>query len=733
MKHQEPYKESVSLTSSSILISKARAIFNKVRKVGLVPPDSNRYILPFSKSQRWASSTWLNPFSNRICLILFPSFFRYSASTEVKRGNLWETLGNHIWILLSLLAIFVSVMRLKALVFFLFVILSSTVNAQIETIWETNHPVGNDKLEIMFHKQDSVGNHYTGGAIDTVYFISKFNSSGVHQWTHSGDFNLNRFPEYPLFDTQTVIRSWFSDIVIDDSVLYISGTKQYPSPGNHHFNFILKLKRNGDSIGFRNVVKDDIPLSDLWSDVGFKPIIKVFDNQVYLFTSMWAGANYVGTENITFFKYNKNLNRLNYRVFDGFSTFSTDKIIHTELFDNMILIHSLSGSQPRDLVCDSSFVVIWDKAYGIAGTNNSKTITPIIEDSIVYNFSSLKDTSRKRPAPDYFGYTSHIKGFNVFTGNLVDSTFFNETTTSDDFITDALINQGNIYVSGISIDSGVRSVFLRKFDRNLNYVNKVKIGVKPLGDVQMESSDCILYVSFIDSLSTGRVLKLLRFSEDLNPLSENIYLSGKDRILSELVLDKQIYLLSSGLSGAVDTISLKHLTDTIVITEPVSFSASALTPRNIELNWQLSGGLGDSVLIYRSTDSNALQLWKTFPASETTFTDSSLAPSTRYYYSIIARWQNEYSCSQLSASDSTPFNTGVIDITSSPFRVYPNPSKYFIYIDGKESIEVIEILTVTGLEIRRVHRKKRLDITDLPPGIYLLRVNELFTHRIIKL
>src|SRR5690606_37241411 len=112
---------------------------------------------------------------------------------------------------------------------------------------------------------------------------------------------------------------------------------------------------------------------------------------------------------------------------------------------------------------------------------------------------------------------------------------------------------------------------------------------------------------------------------------------------------------------------------------------------------------------------------------------SNLTPSTRYHYSIKSKWKNEYSCNELMASDSTPLNTNVLTTKNNHFKIYPNPTNDNLQIVGDEYIEYAELSTITGTVIRHYNQERNISISDLPSGIYYLRINHLFTYKILKL
>src|SRR5690606_18836999 len=113
--------------------------------------------------------------------------------------------------------------------------------------------------------------------------------------------------------------------------------------------------------------------------------------------------------------------------------------------------------------------------------------------------------------------------------------------------------------------------------------------------------------------------------------------------------------------------------------------------------------------------------------------DSNLTPSTRYYYSIRSKWNDEYSCDELFVSDSTPFNTNIIPVKNDPFKLYPNPAYTKVQIEGQEGINEIQLLSIAGKVIRQYHQREDIIVDDLKPGFYLIRINKTYTYKILKL
>lgn len=61
-------------------------------------------------------------------------------------------------------------------------------------------------------------------------------------------------------------------------------------------------------------------------------------------------------------------------------------------------------------------------------------------------------------------------------------------------------------------------------------------------------------------------------------------------------------------------------------------------------------------------------------------------------------------------------------IVLSNVKVYPNPASEFVYVEGINQIERIEIYSVLGVLEKTIRGKNYLDISELSSGIYLLKI-----------
>lgn len=66
------------------------------------------------------------------------------------------------------------------------------------------------------------------------------------------------------------------------------------------------------------------------------------------------------------------------------------------------------------------------------------------------------------------------------------------------------------------------------------------------------------------------------------------------------------------------------------------------------------------------------------------------------------------------------------DFSSKRFTFYPNPSKSFINLSAKENIDTVDLYNSFGQKVKHQtinNLSSQLDISDLPKGIYFMRVN----------
>ena len=65
---------------------------------------------------------------------------------------------------------------------------------------------------------------------------------------------------------------------------------------------------------------------------------------------------------------------------------------------------------------------------------------------------------------------------------------------------------------------------------------------------------------------------------------------------------------------------------------------------------------------------------------------------------------------------------GVVDFDESFVKVYPNPTSGVLNIDSSIPVKYVQLLSLTGKIVRKYKANTQLDISDLPHGFYVLKV-----------
>lgn len=71
-------------------------------------------------------------------------------------------------------------------------------------------------------------------------------------------------------------------------------------------------------------------------------------------------------------------------------------------------------------------------------------------------------------------------------------------------------------------------------------------------------------------------------------------------------------------------------------------------------------------------------------------------------------------------------------INKKPLKVYPNPAGKKVYIDGEVNEKQALVFSTNGTRIFRTIKNKQIDISDLIPGLYLLKINGMIPVKIMK-
>ncbi len=198
--------------------------------------------------------------------------------------------------------------------------------------------------------------------------------------------------------------------------------------------------------------------------------------------------------------------------------------------------------------------------------------------------------------------------------------------------------------------------------------------------------------------------------------------------------------------SGIRKIDLKNSRGEIIDSRDINISN---VPQQIQLDFEISPGSGYSLSVGSRNPSGYVNFTgANYPYNVgglMSLTGSSLGNQAYpFFYYVVARElpcrSNRVMVSAL--VDTSCVITGINEQfnTNSTFTVYPNPSNDFIVINNQESssfsyqiFDLVGKLYLEKLSISKV--SERIQIADLPNGVYLLRINsegKVLTHKIVK-
>lgn len=80
-------------------------------------------------------------------------------------------------------------------------------------------------------------------------------------------------------------------------------------------------------------------------------------------------------------------------------------------------------------------------------------------------------------------------------------------------------------------------------------------------------------------------------------------------------------------------------------------------------------------------------------------------------------------------------NTKEFESNKFDIKLYPNPASNLVEVSSKENIEQLSLFNLSGQLVKEVENSKTIDISELPEGIYILKLsipNSTFTKKLIK-
>ncbi|HEY9177185.1 MAG TPA: T9SS type A sorting domain-containing protein, partial [Flavipsychrobacter sp.] len=120
--------------------------------------------------------------------------------------------------------------------------------------------------------------------------------------------------------------------------------------------------------------------------------------------------------------------------------------------------------------------------------------------------------------------------------------------------------------------------------------------------------------------------------------------------------------------------------------------------------------------------------------SNLTINPVSLNQSGERYRCII----HEGTCRETSADAALLITVGINDINSASIHLHPNPVEEAVTVSLTDGVRYLEVLNMQGQRIVAQHYDSRptsvtLDISQLPAAIYIVKVNNAYVKRLVKL
>lgn len=336
-------------------------------------------------------------------------------------------------------------------------------------------------------------------------------------------------------------------------------------------------------------------------------------------------------------------------------------------------------------------------------------------------------------AVDVLDNVSGVENVNVYSsvwfvmGDVEGTAFINEE--EEWLIEDFIKNEGKIYMEGMNTWAKDNSVVLDNFNirRTMSQSGLTKIsgvdelvtrgislsytstnnqvyrlspinGAFPiLRNVSPEFNLCVANVS--DYTTIGSTLCFENITEDKNSNST------KRALLSRLLMQMS---LPSIYPEAVSNLAAVENSNGEV---EVSWNS----PFKVDLDVDMYPNV-DSYLIYRDN-----KFVTSVPATECSFKDNEVGE----LYGVVAAYKVGNS-DMITAQ--TEINS-VNDLESESVKIFPNPAKDMLFIDG--SFDKIELITMTG-KIIYEGVKQQIDLTDVSNGVYVARIFVDSTKVVVK-
>jgi len=181
----------------------------------------------------------------------------------------------------------------------------------------------------------------------------------------------------------------------------------------------------------------------------------------------------------------------------------------------------------------------------------------------------------------------------------------------------------------------------------------------------------------------------------------------------------------------------EELTFYVQPTAPSNLTVAESANEGVVLTWEDNSTIETSYKVYRAENDGNFELLETIASSSTQYIDETATANMIYTYKVEAANKHYSTSSNESEITTTDIITSLESNDSRIGKVFPNPTKGKLEIDGYENAE-ISIYNLSGEKLieRSVSGKSNIDIEDFPAGTYLIKVisdTETFTSRVIKL
>lgn len=240
-------------------------------------------------------------------------------------------------------------------------------------------------------------------------------------------------------------------------------------------------------------------------------------------------------------------------------------------------------------------------------------------------------------------------------------------------------------------------------------------------------------ILYINGVEVGRNTAITLNPSNLGDINQNYI--GKSQYTSDAMLKGSVdeVRIYSGSLTATEVLGLYNLA---VPVAPANLATSVVSNK-VDLDWNPVSG-ATSYTIKRATVSGGPYTTLKADATVNSYTDETAASGT-YYYVVTATANGIEGASSNEATASLGVTTGITDLSSDSWLIYPNPVKDKLTISfgqGNDAAKEIRIVDSKG-QVRILENIKGkvahiLSVDHLISGIYFLMVKENDTTKVFK-